>query len=58
MLNKETFVNFLKERKLADEIDFENLYELYDLVTETISEILAQTNNPFNVYVNHYVVCW
>lgn len=56
MLNKETFVNFLKERKLADEIDFENLYELYDLVTETISEILAQTNNPFNVYVNHYVV--
>lgn len=56
MLNKETFVNFLKERKLADEIDFDNLYELYDLVTETISEILAQTNNPFNVYVNHYVV--
>ena len=56
MLNKETFVNFLKERKLADEIDFENLYELYDLVTETISEILVQTNNPFNVYVNHYVV--
>lgn len=56
MLNKETFVNFLKERKLADEVDFDNLYELYDLVTETISEILAQTNNPFNVYVNHYVV--
>lgn len=56
MLNKEAFVNFLKERKLADEIDFENLYELYDLVTETISEILTQTNNPFNVYVNHYVV--
>ena len=53
---KACFVNFLKERKLADEIDFENLYELYDLVTETISEILAQTNNPFNVYVNHYVV--
>ena len=56
MLNKETFVHFLKERKLADEKDFDNLYELYDLVTETISEILAQTNNPFNVYVNHYVV--
>lgn len=56
MLNKETFVNFLKERKLADEIDFDNLYELYDLVTETVSEILARTNNPFNVYVNHYVV--
>lgn len=56
MLNKETFVNFLKERRLADEIDFDNLYELYDLVTETVSEILARTNNPFNVYVNHYVV--
>lgn len=56
MLNKETFVYFLKDRKLADEADFDNLYELYELVIETISDVLTQGNDRFNVYVNHYVV--
>ena len=56
MLTKETFFAFLRDRKLADEIDFENLYELYELVIETINDVLVHTNSSFNVYVNHYVV--
>lgn len=56
LISKESFCNFLIEGKLADSIDFDNLYELYLLVIETINDVLTQTKNAFNLYVNHYVV--
>ena len=56
VLSKESFLNFLKERNLIEEGDFDNVYEVYSLVIDAIYEVLAVSNNPFDLYVNHFVI--
>ena len=57
-LDKERFISFLKSRKLAQEKDFDNLYELYLLVSDAINDVLNEgdNENTNNVYINDYVV--
>ena len=55
-VTKEAFISFIKSRKYADESDFVYLYEIYEMVIETVNEVSNQAKNEFNVDINHYIV--
>lgn len=50
------FYEFLAKSKWADPKDFEYLYEIYQLVIDSINEVSKQANSEINAIVNHYVV--
>lgn len=56
LLTKEALISFLSNNRLADKDDFDNLYEVYTLVIETINEVVLAAQDLLNVYINHYVV--